>query len=406
MDKLNISGASRSKFFSTTTKKWHGLVLPVGYLLYNGILYQPEEEEFEDKSQVNFNAGTITFIGKASLPDIARLLSRIEKKFENFEVKFVPQNVVVKVNCYPNIAICIKLLGSKEENAMIDFLSREHIAYQKKMEFYNKIELKVKNENDSGRNECEINQQMFIVKFNNKTMVFKVEPNATIYELKLKIKDQTEIPPNQQRILFGGAQREDERTLADYNIRPFSTLYLVKRLLGGTGSISDLAGILDCPICLGLLFAPVVLNCTHTFCQHCIGEWREESNTCPSCRKEIESENRVNLLDKILEKVESEIDKKEDKDKREEQKRKHTQFMENRPRQVRNASIEEPLVNPVIETATTEFVISNGRLAQARIQFDSGHDIIYNEGNSGFDTFRNAFNSDQDYQDFDADLQM
>ena len=109
---------------------------------------------------------------------------------------------------------------------MVDFLSRELIAYQKKMEFYNKIELKVKNEKDSGRNECEINQQMFIVKFNNETMFFKVEPNTTIYELKLKIKDQTEIPPNQQRILFGGAQREDERTLAYYNIRPFSTLYI------------------------------------------------------------------------------------------------------------------------------------------------------------------------------------
>ncbi len=84
---------------------------------------------------------------------------------------------------------------------------------------------------------------------------------------------------------------------------------------------------------------------------------------------------------------------------------KHSQFMERHPRQVGNSTT-EPLVNPVIETATTEFVISNGCLAQARIQFESGLDIIYNEGNSGFDTFRNAFNSDQDYQDFDADLQI
>ena len=79
--------------------------------------------------------------------------------------------------------------------------------------------------------------------------------------------------------------------------------------------------------------------------------------------------------------------------------------MENRLRQGRNA-IAEPLVNPVIEMATTEFVISNGSLAQARIQFGSGHDRVYNEVNSVFDTFRNAFNSDQDYQDFHADLQM
>ena len=183
---------------------------------------------------------------------------------------------------------------------------------------------------------------------------------------------------------------------------------LLNRKDGSFSSFMDLSGILKCPTCLELLFAPVVLNCSHNFCLHCIGEWKEsrkeEVKTCPSCRKMIESENRV--LDKILEMVESEMDKKEDKDKSEEQKRKHTQFMENHPRQIENAITEQPLVNPVIKTATTEFVISNGRLAQARIQFDSGHDIIYKEGNSGFDTFRNAFNSDQDYQDFDADLQM
>ena len=176
-------------------------------------------------------------------------------------------------------------------------------------------------------------------------------------------------------------------------------------------SLSDLVVdcILNCPICQQLLFAPVTLNCSHNFCQHCIGEWREKQEdvekTCPSCRELIQGEYRVHTLDKILEKVESEIDEQKDKDKREEQKKKHSQFMESRPKQVENA-IREPLVNPVIETATTEFVISNGRLAQARIQFDSGHDRVYNEGSSGFDTFRNACNSDQNYQDFDVDLQV
>ena len=52
-----------------------------------------------------------------------------------------------------------------------------------------------------------------------------------------------------------------------------------------------------------------------TFCQHCIGEWRKRSNTCPSCRKGIKSENRVYLLDEILEKVESEMDREEDREK-------------------------------------------------------------------------------------------
>ena len=134
--------------------------------------------------------------------------------------------------------------------------------------------------------------------------------------------------------------------------------------------------------------------------------WEKVEKTCPSCRELIQGEYRVHTLDKILEKVESEIDEQKDKDKREEQKKKHSQFMESRPKLVGNSITEQPLVNPVIETATTEFVISNGRLAQARIQFDSGHDRVYNEGDSGFDTFCNAFNSDQNYQDFDVDLQV
>ena len=43
-------------------------------------------------------------------------------------------------------------------------------------------------------------------------------------------------------------------------------------------SLSDLVVdcILNCPICQQLLFALVTLNCSHNFCQHCIGEWREK----------------------------------------------------------------------------------------------------------------------------------
>ena len=165
-------------------------------------------------------------------------------------------------------------------------------------------------------------------------------------------------------------------------------------------SLSDLVvdSILDCPICQQLLFAPVTLNCSHNFCQHCIGEWIEKQEgrkTCPFCREMIQGEYRVYTLDKILEKVESEIDEQKDKNQREEQKKKHSQFMESRQKKV---EILEPLVNPFIETATTWFVVSNGQLFQARIQFDSGHGRVYREGVSGFDTFCNVFNSDQDYR--------
>ena len=144
-----------SKSFSTSTKEWRvGLVFPVSYFQdkkkFDEISgWQPGlpfglglnyAEPFEDKSQVNFNTGAITFIGKVSLkshysdrPNISRLYDGIGEVFRFFRVKIVPQNVAVKVICYPNIAICIKLSGSKEEIAMVKFLSRELIAYPKKM---------------------------------------------------------------------------------------------------------------------------------------------------------------------------------------------------------------------------------------------------------------------------------
>ena len=93
---------------------------------------------------------------------------------------------------------------------------------------------------------------------------------------------------------------------------------------GSFNSISHLAGILTCPICLELLFAPVALNCSHTFCQLCIGLWRKEKNTCPICRVLIKSGNRAIALDQIICKVEREIINQEFENKREEERRKYT----------------------------------------------------------------------------------
>ena len=86
-----------------------------------------------------------------------------------------------------------------------------------------------------------------------------------------------------------------------------------------------------------------------------------------------------------------------DKDEREEQKRMHSQFMENRPRQVGNAIPEQVVARDVIRREMTEFVSANGILSQVRIQFDHAPAVI-NPEDSGFELFRNVFNTNEEYE--------
>ena len=76
----------------------------------------------------------------------------------------------------------------------------------------------------------------------------------TVSNIKSKISDKMNIPLETQHLVFAGKPLQNDRTLAEYNVRPQSSIQLVLRLRGGmqidvptsTGKVTvNLSGELD-----------------------------------------------------------------------------------------------------------------------------------------------------------------
>ena len=75
--------------------------------------------------------------------------------------------------------------------------------------------------------------QLFVKTLTGKTVSIEVEEGESIEDVKAKIAEKEGIPAEQQRIIFGGQQLQDGKTIDDYNIGDDATLHLVLRLRGG-----------------------------------------------------------------------------------------------------------------------------------------------------------------------------
>jgi len=78
--------------------------------------------------------------------------------------------------------------------------------------------------------------QLFVKTLTGKTVSIEVEEGESIEDVKAKIAEKEGIPPEQQRLIFGGQQLQDAKTLDDYDVGDDATLHLVLRLRGGPSS--------------------------------------------------------------------------------------------------------------------------------------------------------------------------
>jgi ubiquitin len=75
--------------------------------------------------------------------------------------------------------------------------------------------------------------QLFVKTLTGKTVSIEVEEGESIEDVKAKIAEKEGIPVEQQRLIFGGQQLQDSKTIDDYDMGDDATLHLVLRLRGG-----------------------------------------------------------------------------------------------------------------------------------------------------------------------------
>lgn len=73
---------------------------------------------------------------------------------------------------------------------------------------------------------------LYVKNLQGKTFQIAILSSKTILDLKTAVRYLSQIPVDEQRLIYAGRQLEDGRTLADYNLQNQSTIHLVSRVRG------------------------------------------------------------------------------------------------------------------------------------------------------------------------------
>jgi ubiquitin C len=68
---------------------------------------------------------------------------------------------------------------------------------------------------------------IFVKTLTGKTLTYNAQISDTIEHVKAKIQDKTDIPIDDQCLIFEGRQLEEDHTLLDYNVKRDSTIWMV-----------------------------------------------------------------------------------------------------------------------------------------------------------------------------------
>jgi hypothetical protein len=74
--------------------------------------------------------------------------------------------------------------------------------------------------------------QLFIKSFTGQTITIECQSSNNVYDIKQKICEMEGIPPDQQRLIWGGTQLRDEYTLDHYKVPKETTFHLLLRMRG------------------------------------------------------------------------------------------------------------------------------------------------------------------------------